>query len=371
MPFDPRVDGALGSLRFISFNTWLIISNIAIFVLTHIVFNVPAFQTKVSFGSEYAQGVVVGATSRLEVDERQAYPHPEKPGVSFYIIRDPARVGPNEFGQMELGPTGFLGAQVGRQLFVPMHMVDGWGHFSTARGFFGWEVWRFVTFQFLHANITHLIFNMLGLWFVGGMVERYLGSKRYAAFYLVCGIFGAVMYLLLNTLGTLMQAWAPGIRVPGLLFDNTHTPLVGASAGIFGVLMAAATVAPLAIVDVFGVIPLKMRTAVYLFTGIAIFNLVRDSANAGGEAAHVGGALAGYYFIRRTYLLRDFFDLLGDSRGRRNDGGPGGRFRSPPRAPDQEEVKRVLAKVAQSGLGSLSDEERRTLLRATEAQRRG
>ncbi|MFI4881452.1 MAG: DUF6576 domain-containing protein [Phycisphaerales bacterium JB064] len=94
------------------------------------------------------------------------------------------------------------------------------------------------------------------------------------------------------------------------------------------------------------------------------------SNNAGGEAAHLGGAIAGFFFIRNSHLLVDFFDVLGDSRkpktpkpakGQRQSGG----------GASQQEVDRVLDKVQASGLDSLSAREREILRQATDRQRRG
>lgn len=255
---------------------------------------------------------------------------------------------------------------------VRMDLITYWGHFSTARILHGLEVWRVVTFQFLHASPLHLFFNMFGLWVFGGMVERHLGFKKYAAFYLVCGIAGALMYLFLNLTGFIFakMGWP---RVPGLLFEDTWVPLVGASAGCFGVIMASAFIAPNAVVQlIFPPIPLRLKLLAYGYVGIAVFNLFTGSQNAGGEAAHLGGALAGYFFIRNSHLLLDFFDILGDSRP------PGGAPRSPKlgvlfsraRGPDQGEIDRILAKVHSQGLQSLSEKERQTLRAATESQRR-
>jgi len=253
-----------------------------------------------------------------------------------------------------------------------------WGHFSTAKAlffvsggtvYFGLEVWRFVTFQFLHANFNHVFFNMLALFFFGGMVENYLGRTRYLAFYLVCGVFGAVMYVILNLLGQL-----PGAQsLPLLLINDPHTHLVGASAGVFGVLMACAFIAPNAQILLFFVFPMRLATAVYLFVGIAFFALFTGSQNAGGEAAHLGGAIAGAYFIRHTHLLRDFFDFFGKRKPSKSKG----KASSKPRAPrasrnegvDEAEVDRILSKVATQGLHSLSDKEKRALRRATESKR--
>jgi membrane associated rhomboid family serine protease len=240
-----------------------------------------------------------------------------------------------------------------------------WGHFSTTEAVFQLGFWRFLTFQFLHGNLIHLAFNMLGIWFLGRLVEDQLGPKKFLAFYLVCGIFGGVMYLLLNFLGGVL-----GLSLPGLLMNDPATPLIGASAGVFGVVMACAYIAPNATVQLlFPPIPMKMKVFAYGFVALALLMLLIGSNNAGGEAAHLGGAIAGFFFIRNSHLLVDFFDVLGDSRKPKGTRGPkpsrGGGGAS------QQEVDRVLEKVQASGLGSLSDREKEILRNATERQRRG
>jgi membrane associated rhomboid family serine protease len=246
------------------------------------------------------------------------------------------------------------------------------GHFSTATALFfvhngqtvfGLEVWRFITFQFLHApGIMHIFFNMFGLWVFGGLVEDYLGRKRYAAFYLVCGIFGALAYVLLNLLESVFHLPIPGD------FSNPASPLVGASAGVFGVIMASAYIAPNAIVQLLiPPIPMKLKWFAYGYVCLAAFAVITGGGNAGGDAAHVGGALAGFFFIRNAHLLRDFFDIFADSRNPGHAGAPERRRKS---APGRDEVDRILAKVGTEGLHSLSDAERRTLREATESERR-
>lgn len=247
----------------------------------------------------------------------------------------------NKFGQV-----------IGVQLYSQMSYDQAWGHFSTAKAFGQMEVWRFVTFQFLHTvGWLHLALNLIGLWTFGPDVEEYLGRKRYLALYLVCGVFGALAYLLLNALGNIF----PGVKIPGLLFNDPRTPLVGASAGIFGIMLAAAFVVPQRVIDILFIIPIRIKPAVYLFFGISVISLFLGSSNAGGEAAHVGGAVAGYYFIRHMYHLRDFFDVFGPSKK------PGAARLN------QAEVDRVLAKLHQHGEAALDDEERETLKQATAA----
>jgi len=248
----------------------------------------------------------------------------------------------------------------------PFH---AYGHFSTYT-LFKLEVWRAITFQFLHASITHLLFNMLGLYFFGSMVEQYLGSKRYLAFYLVCGIAGALAYLGLNVAGYVTLEFFGSEKIPGLLYNASTTPLVGASAGVFGVIMACAFISPNSIVQlIFPPIPMKLRTMAFVYVGIAVLTVLFGGHNAGGEAAHLGGAVAGFFLIRRPHLLRDFFDVFTDSRKKGPERPPEVRARPSNPPIRDEEVDRILAKVSAEGLHSLTASEREALRRASESRR--
>lgn len=244
-------------------------------------------------------------------------------------------------------------------------ILQRYGHFSTVELIKGLEFWRVLTFQFLHANVMHVALNMFGLWVFGKLVEEYLGFKRYAAFYLVCGVFGAVMYMVLNLLGYLTISAGYG-HIPGTITNSIASPLIGASAGVFGVIVAAAYVQPKAMMQlIFPPVSLPLKTLAYLYVGIAFFNLVIGSSNAGGEAAHIGGAIAGYFFIRNSHLLRDFFDVFSDSR-KPKAAAKTKREIDRTRA----ELDRILAKVSASGIHSLTDKEKRTLSEATQRQQK-
>lgn len=256
-------------------------------------------------------------------------------------------------------------------------VLHEYGHFSTAKGFFeivhnqsgnqlvlNLQVWRLLTFQFLHDpnSILHLFFNMFGLWIFGSMVEQVLGRRKYLAFYLVCGIMGGVLYVFLNLLGMM------GINLPGVLDSDPRSPLVGASAGVFGVIIACAYLAPNAVVQlIFPPIPLKMKYFAYGYVGLALFNLLVSGRNAGGDAAHIGGAIAGYFFIRNPHHLLDFFDILGNSKKPRGPRGPRGRPGKPgkPRAPSEDEIDRILDKVNLKGIQSLTAKEKKVLEKAS------
>ncbi|MBX3408437.1 MAG: rhomboid family intramembrane serine protease [Phycisphaeraceae bacterium] len=257
-----------------------------------------------------------------------------------------------------------------------------YGHFSTHHVIWhsggGLEFWRFLTFQFLHADIWHIFFNMLGLYMFGSMVEQHLGSRRYLAFYLTCGVFGGLMYFILNVLGTVLLSMGMK-QVPVLLFTDVKTPLIGASAGVFGVIMACAYIAPNVVVQlIFPPIPMRLKIMAYAYVGLALANLIFGGNNAGGDAAHIGGAIAGYFFIRHAHLLRDFFDVFSNSRKGTKSRARVSRI-DPPRSsparpqaasrPSDQEVDRILAKVRAEGLQSLSVEEKETLRKATDSSR--
>ena len=180
------------------------------------------------------------------------------------------------------------------------HPIEYYGWFSVTTALYHLQLWRLVTFQFLHANFDHILFNMIALYFFGPLIEAYLGSRRYLAFYLLCGMAGPAMYIVL---------WGAHVLTGG-----PSAPLVGASAGIFGVLVAGAMVAPNTVVLIWGLLPIKLRTLAWVLLAIAAYTVFHygpfASNNAGGQAAHLGGAAAGYLLIRYRHVL-DVFDRGG------------------------------------------------------------
>jgi membrane associated rhomboid family serine protease len=338
----PAAGGGFGPARMKTWSvtTWIIIVCVAIFVIDNFFPPRPVFMGRFLF--------------------------PEFKGIEQFSYGETVAVAPGVYVHMLVGPNG---QPIGGERYHLMTPLREWLHLSTMRGFIQiGQFWRLIGFQFLHANVTHLLFNMLGLFFFGPMVERYLGSKRYLAFYLLCGIFGALTYLALNLCGIVAaEAFGPDIRIPGLLFDNPYTPLIGASAGVFGILMAGAYLAPNAMVLVFFVLPMRLSTLAYVLVGVALISVIMGGGNAGGEAAHLGGAAAGFYFIRRPHHLHGFFDVLGRVDPTSHHYRRGGARRAPPaprRAPDAE-IDRILQKITDHGIHSLTEREKRILAEAS------
>ncbi|MEM6561944.1 MAG: rhomboid family intramembrane serine protease [Planctomycetota bacterium] len=187
----------------------------------------------------------------------------------------------------ELSEAGALGKVIDPRVGP----IERWGYFSADTAVLGGQLWRWLGFQFLHAGGWHLFGNMLGLYFFGSMIEQALGRRRYLAFYLLCGIAGPLIYLL--------------FAAAGFFSTSVSTPLIGASAGVFGVLAAAALIAPnTTVMLLFPPIPLKLRTVALLLMGWAAFTVFTNGNNAGGEAAHIGGAVLGYLLIRHPNWLK-------------------------------------------------------------------
>jgi membrane associated rhomboid family serine protease len=167
--------------------------------------------------------------------------------------------------------------------------LEAWGYFSMTKAVSEGQVWRFLTFQFLHADLGHLFSNMLSLYLFGPIMESYFGARRYLTFYLLCGMAGAASYLLLLAVHILSGA---------------DVPLVGASAGIFGVLVAGAVLAPnVTILLLFPPIPIKLKYLALILVGWATYVALNNGSNAGGQAAHLGGAALGFALIRYPQLL--------------------------------------------------------------------
>lgn len=236
------------------------------------------------------------------------------------------------------------------------------GNLNIGQAVEGFQVWRFVTYQFLHGDFFHILFNMLILYFFGRYVEGHLGSKRFLAFYLICGCFAGLVFVVLG-------------YVPGLLHVSKDTKLVGASGSVFGVLIAYAAMAPNQVVNLWGVIPMTMRTLAYGLLGIAVFSIVVGSGNAGGEAAHLGGAVMGFILIHNAKWL-GFADRVNVNavkpsvlKNKAKQSAWNKKLKS--REDQEREVDRILAKVNAKGLHSLSSKEKKILQRETQDKRGG
>jgi len=139
-------------------------------------------------------------------------------------------------------------------------------------------VWQLVTYLFLHGSITHLLFNMLALWFFGATLERDWGSKRFLKYYFLCGIAAGVCVLAAD-----------------LLVHDVMT--IGASGAIFGVLVAFGVLYPDQTVLMYFLFPLKAKYMVMICVAIELL-MVFQPSNGVATVAHLGGAAFGYIYLK-------------------------------------------------------------------------
>jgi membrane associated rhomboid family serine protease len=200
------------------------------------------------------------------------------------------------------------------------------------------QVWRLITYQFLHVNFSHVFFNMLFLYFLGPLLEGFWGSRLFLRFYLISGAMGGVVFTFL----VLFRVLPAG-------------SMVGASGAIFGLLAVAAVMFPRMRVYLFGIIPMNMVTLLGLSALIsAMFFL--SGTNSGGNAAHLTGLGVGLFYA----YVRPRLTTLRMTRSK------GAWERKIKQQQDFEvEVDRVLEKVHQSGIGSLKAKEKKILQEAT------
>lgn len=239
------------------------------------------------------------------------------------------------------------------------HAARNWGRFTVASGLREGKVWELVTFQFLHFSVGHVLFNMIALYFFGPWMERWWGSAKFIAFYLLCGIAGAMFYTLLMAMGVLDRM--PDAR------------LAGASAGIYGILIGVARIAPaLQVRLLIPPITLTMRQLATVILVIAVGAVVlRIGGNEGGEAGHLGGAILGFLLVRFPESLQWIGGgTLRNRRSARARPAPERKIRPRTRIQlaEDDEVDRILDKISQDGFQSLTDAERESLRKAAESK---
>jgi membrane associated rhomboid family serine protease len=213
--------------------------------------------------------------------------------------------------------------------------------------------WTPFTYMFMHAGIFHILFNMLWLYWLGQIFEEYLGHKRTIGLYILGGLSGALFFILAYNF---LPAFA------GAVDGST---VVGASAGVMAIIIATATLLPDYTISLILIGPVKLKW-------IAIFYIILDflsvaGPNAGGEIAHLGGALFGFIYIKQLQRGHDWVGAITGifkpkSKLKATTGNSDRNSSSKPR---QEEIDRILDKISQTGYDSLNKQEKEILFRAS------
>jgi membrane associated rhomboid family serine protease len=221
--------------------------------------------------------------------------------------------------------------------------------------------WTILTYMFLHTDVLHILFNMLCLFGFGQLFLLCFSPKQLLGVYLFGGVAGAVVYI---ASFNIFPYFAP---------VKEHTLLLGASASIMAIIVAVATYSPNYDVSLFLLGRIKLKYVATITFLISLLSVTGE--NAGGELAHVGGALLGFWFAKRMKTGKDItkrFNLAIDKAIALFERKPR-KFKVTQARPksdrdyrheqrnNEEELNRILEKIKRSGYGSLSNEERKTL----------
>ncbi len=225
------------------------------------------------------------------------------------------------------------------------------------------QPWTPLTYMFVHAGLFHLLFNMLGLFFFGPPLEERWGSSEFAKFYLITGLGGAAL----------------SIAFP-------DRPIIGASAAIYGVLVAFAMYWPDNPIYIWGIFPVKARWLVTFMIALSIFHAVTGGSTGIAHLAHLGGAAAAFIYLKSRWAPSPFgtapvkrrrarskWRVLSGSdetAGATASVGPTQERGATREARDLlDDVDRILDKISAGGLSSLTEEERSRLDEASRRHR--
>jgi membrane associated rhomboid family serine protease len=228
----------------------------------------------------------------------------------------------------------------------------------------GFKLWQMITFQFMHGNFSHILFNMLYMWMFGTELENLWGSRKFLIYYLTCGIGAGLTQLFLSP-----------------IFEGAVGPTVGASGGIYGLLMAYAVLFPRRPIYLYFFIPIPAMYLIGFLILIELFSVGDLSLTA--HLAHIGGAFIGLIYIlverKFNFSLDGLIEELLYRRRMKYYKTTDERFKDvefyeiederisskKEDEIDQEEIDRILDKISKYGYQSLTEEEKRILFEAS------
>ena len=209
--------------------------------------------------------------------------------------------------------------------------------------------WTLFTYMFLHAGLMHLLFNMIGLFFFGPRLEARLGSRGFLGLYFLSGLGGAAFTFVFSFV----------------------SPVVGASAAVYGIIIGFAMYWPRELIYIYGVIPVQARWLAAFVVAISLYSGISGSADGTAHFAHLGGLAvgAGYLRLRDRHVGKDLRDFRRKANHTPSTDGSERDARrrwasinlSSMHDLNRNEVEELLARVDRNGMRALSLEERQFL----------
>ena len=219
------------------------------------------------------------------------------------------------------------------------------------------QPWSLISYFFLHLGFTHILWNMLFLYWFGKIIQDNIGNNAVISLYVLGGIIGGLSYMALFNI------------IP--YYDNriSESLMLGASAGVFSIVAGSATLLPNYTFHLLFLGPVRIKYIALFYILLSFLDVT--GSNAGGEIAHLGGAMIGYLFIRQLQNgvnigegVINIVNFFNKEKNKKSD-----QKSSPTEETkydiSQDEIDKILDKISESGYSSLSKNEKEKLFNAS------
>ena len=220
---------------------------------------------------------------------------------------------------------------------------------------FIFQPWSIITYFFLHLNFMHILWNMLFLYWFGKIIQDNIGNNALISLYVLGGIIGGLLFMAIYNI------------IPYYVERVPESLMLGASAGVFSIVVGSATLLPNYSFYLLLIGPVRIKYIALFYVLLSFFDVA--GSNAGGEIAHMGGAIIGYIYIKKLQNgidigqgLINFINLFNNKQVSevRDEKGTNIFEES-----SQDEIDKILDKISESGYSSLSKDEKERLFNAS------
>ena len=224
------------------------------------------------------------------------------------------------------------------------------------------QPWSIISYFFLHMNFMHILWNMLFLYWFGKIIIDNIGNNALISLYVLGGIIGGLLYMATYNI------------IPYYGERVSESLMLGASAGVFSVVVGSATLMPNYTFYLLLIGPVRIKYIALFYVLLSFFDVA--GSNAGGEIAHLGGAFIGYIFIKQLQngvnIGEGIINLINlfnkKKRKKESKKDVSQDLRKGSIEPSQDEVDKILDKISDSGYSSLTKKEKERLFNASKKQ---
>ena len=223
-------------------------------------------------------------------------------------------------------------------------------------GDFIFKPWSIITYFFLHINFSHILWNMLFLYWFGKIIHDNIGNNALISLYILGGIIGGLLYMAIYNI------------IPYYGNQINQSLMLGASAGVFSVVVGSATLIPNYTFHLLFIGPIRIKYIALFYVASSFFDITGN--NSGGEIAHLGGALIGYLYIKQLQNGNNMGDpiiriLNFFHKPKTNKSKDDYSYQNINKEISQDDIDKILDKISESGYSSLSKSEKEKLFNAS------